>query len=102
MAGSQSFPQHHQSVENKLSISSRFELCDSVVRVTCLHGGVDFAHGHTHHLQTRRETPVRVLSAPVAWVCGPLSWGGQAKFVSTFQCLTLTHSTSGHLITRDP
>ena len=54
MAGSQSFPQHHQCIEYELNICSRFELCDSVVRVTCLHGGVDSAHGHTIYKPAER------------------------------------------------
>jgi len=100
MAGSQRFPQHHLCINYKLNISS--QLCDSVVLVTCLHGGVDFTHGHTHHLQTSRGTPVSMLSGLVALVCGPLAWGVRAKLVSTFQTRVwlsfCTHSISSHII----
>jgi hypothetical protein len=84
-----------------LNIKSRCELINFVVRVTCLQGKVDSSHKHTHHLQTSRETPVSMLSGPLALVCVLLAWGVQAKLVSTFQTkvwLSFPHCTPGYII----
>ena len=96
VAGSQSFLQHHKYFEYKLNFNSRLELCDSMVQVTCLHGGVDSVCGRTHQLQTIRDGPVSMLSRTAPLLCVPLACGRTVvrQWLVTADCELLAQATS--------